>query len=430
MKASVIGLAALFLWAAGNPGSPSVTGDGVSPWVITPEEYLDSPGVSVLVFHDYYPEGKQGGVEIIQHGERVAAVGDVRLEETPGQWGAMPGIGKRQVDRTGSIIRVPAAFVEPKLEYEVRVEPAGAGFRIAVDLARPLPAALEGRASFNLELFPSAYFGKTYHLGPTSAIFPRQGNGPMVPAGPGFFRPAALASGPKISLAPEDPLRMMVIESLTAELRLYDGRNMSDNGWFVLRSALLPGRTRGAVEWIVTPNRVPDWHRDPVIAISQVGYHPDQMKRAVLELDRDWGPPAEAVLYRVDPTGGLNEVLRGPAERWKGKFLRYDYAFFDFTRVREPGMYVLKYGTQDTPPFRIGRDIYRNDVWQPTLETYLPVQMCHMEVRDVVRIWHGACHLDDAVQAPPSTMHFDSYQQGAVLKDSFPSLGHVPYLDR
>lgn len=428
MRVSTIGLAALILIAAGNSVSRPVAGEGVSPWVITPEEYLDSPGVSVLVFHDYYPEGKQGGVEIIQHGERVAAVGDVRLEETPGQWGAMPEIGKRQVDRPRLLIRVPATFAE--LEYEVRVEPAGAGFRVAVDLARPLPAALEGRASFNLELFPSAYFGKSYHLGQTAAVFPRQGNGPMIPAGSGFFRPAALASGPKLSLAPEDPLRRMIIESLTAELRLYDGRDTADNGWFVLNSPLLPGRTRGAVEWIVTPNRVPGWRRDPVIAISQVGCHPDQVKRAVIELDRNSGTPEEAVLYRIDSEDGLGEVMRGPAARWNGKFLRYDYAIFDFTRVREPGMYVLKYGSQVTSPFRIGREVYRNAVWQPTLETYLPVQMCHMEVRDVYRIWHGACHLDDAVQAPPGTVHFDSYQQGAVLKDSFPPLGHIPHLDR
>jgi len=47
MKVSTIGLAALFVLAAGNPFSPPVAGDGASPWGITPEEYLDSPGVSV-----------------------------------------------------------------------------------------------------------------------------------------------------------------------------------------------------------------------------------------------------------------------------------------------------------------------------------------------------------------------------------------------
>ena len=41
-------------------------------------------GLNVMVFDDFYPEGHQGGLTIIQHGTRVAANGDVRLEPTPG----------------------------------------------------------------------------------------------------------------------------------------------------------------------------------------------------------------------------------------------------------------------------------------------------------------------------------------------------------
>jgi len=39
-----------------------------SGWVLNAEEYFEKPGVSVPVFHDIYPEGKQGGIEIIEHG--------------------------------------------------------------------------------------------------------------------------------------------------------------------------------------------------------------------------------------------------------------------------------------------------------------------------------------------------------------------------
>ena len=37
--------------------------------------YFDKPGLSVMVFSDYYPDGHQSGVTIIQHGVRVAAMG-------------------------------------------------------------------------------------------------------------------------------------------------------------------------------------------------------------------------------------------------------------------------------------------------------------------------------------------------------------------
>lgn len=47
-------------------------------------EYLEMPGLDVMLAHDYYPEGHQGGVGIIQNGLRVATNGDLRLDRTPG----------------------------------------------------------------------------------------------------------------------------------------------------------------------------------------------------------------------------------------------------------------------------------------------------------------------------------------------------------
>lgn len=66
--------------------------------------YLSRPGLDVLVFADIYPDGHQTGVTIIQHGTRVAANGDVRLEKSPGQWSAMPKAGERAVDKDSATI--------------------------------------------------------------------------------------------------------------------------------------------------------------------------------------------------------------------------------------------------------------------------------------------------------------------------------------
>jgi hypothetical protein len=54
--------------------------------------------------------------------------------------------------------------------------------------------------------------------------------------------------------------------------------------------------------------------------------------------------------------------------------------------------------------------------------------MCHMEVREAYRIWHGACHLDDALHAPTSHEHFDSYRQSAQTAGKFGALEHIPGL--
>lgn len=406
------------------------TSKPTSVWVLNDQEYFEKPGLSVLVFHDYYPEGKQGGIEIIQHGERIAALGDMRLEFAPGQWGKLPVPGKRLVDRAANRAEVPLRFEKEQIEYVVRVEPDGDAIAVTVDLARPLPAELVGRAGFNMEVFPSAYFGKAYHLGGTDGVFTRQGNGPNMRDEQGV-RPVILAKGPKFVAAPEDPMRRLVIESFNGDLLYFDGRSQDTNGWFLVRSLVPAGATKGAVCWRITPNAVPGWMRPPVIGISQVGYHPGQQKHAVIELDPRTDPLGEASLLRVDPEKGLVPVLTKPLARW-GRFLRYDYALFDFTEVKEPGIYMVRYGDARTSPFLISREVYRHDVWQPTLETFLPVQMCHIRVIDRGRIWHGTCHMDDVLQAPPNLdlAYIEGYRQGASTETKYAADEHIPGLDR
>ncbi len=401
-----------------------------SSWVLNAEEYFERPGLSILVFHDRYPEGKQGGIEIIQHGERTAALGDVRLESAPGQWGKLPVPGKRLVDRAANRAEVPLRFEKEQVDYTVRVEADGDAILVTVDLARPLPAAFVGKAGFNMELFPTAYFGKAYHLGGTDGVFTRQGNGPNVQDGQGL-RPAVLARGPKFVAAPEDPMRRLVIESFNGDILYFDGRSQDTNGWFLVRTLIPAGADKGAVRWRITPNAVPGWIRPPVIGTSQIGYHPGQDKRAVIELDPRTSALGEATLLKLDPDKGPVPVLTKPLSRW-GRFLRYDYAVFDFSPVRESGSYMVRYGDSRSSPFLISPAVYSADVWQPTLETFLPVQMCHIRVIDRGRIWHGACHLDDVLQAPPNLdlAYIEGYRQGASTETKYVADEHIPGLDR
>src|SRR5690606_34940800 len=63
------------------------------------QQYFESPGLNVTVFSDIYPDGHQTGVTIIQHGVRVAANGDLRLEISPGQWSPVPKGDTLMVDK-------------------------------------------------------------------------------------------------------------------------------------------------------------------------------------------------------------------------------------------------------------------------------------------------------------------------------------------
>src|SRR5690606_8561240 len=120
-------------------------------------------------------------------------------------------------------------------------------------------------------------------------------------------------------------------------LELYDGRAKAQNGWFVVRSLLPAGRTGRVLEWRLEGTTIPGWTRAPVIGHSQVGYHPAQAKRAIIELDPYAAGDEEARLYRATAQEAELVLAATPAP-WGG-YLRYAYRVFDFSGVDEPGIY-------------------------------------------------------------------------------------------
>ena len=203
---------------------------------------------------------------------------------------------------------------------------------------------------------------------------------------------------------------MFTIQSFGNDLELTDTRGRNKAGWFAVSSQLSTGKTENVLEWVITPNVKPDYEYSPIIQVSQVGYRSNQKKVAILEMDKRVHNPTSMKILRINETGGHSEVMTMAPEFW-GKFLRYNYARFDFTDITKPGMYKLQYDGIVSHPFMIHDDIYKRHVWQPTLEYYLPVQMCHMRINHLVKVWHGLCHDDDALMAPVDHVHFDGYKQ-------------------
>ncbi len=407
-------------------------------------EYLEMPGLNVMLAQDYYPGGHQSGISIIQNGVRVGSNGDIRLESTPGPGHAQPKVGTRMVDRENQVISVHMEYpdsakdgkgfgpiIYPKLNfgYTVKITPAGKSFRIIVDLDKPLPDEWIGKVGFIFELFPGNLFGKSYYMDQSFGIFPRQASGPGKRDKDGTYEIDPIATGRKLMIAPETDKFRMTIENVKDNgLQLIDGRALVQSGWFVVRSIIAKGATKNAVEWLVTPNAIPGWKYDPVVQVSQVGYHPGQEKIAMIELDRIDQQRSSATLFRVSENGGLNKVLESSPKEW-GNFLRYHYLQFDFSAIKKPGMYQVKYGDYLTEPFQINADVYKRNVWQPVLEYFLPVQMCHMRINDRSRVWHGLCHMDDARMAAINHNHFDGYIQGPSTLTKYKPGETVPGLN-
>ena len=237
-------------------------------------DYFEMQGLNVMVFSDFYPEGHQTGVTIIQRGVRVAANGDLRLEASPGQWSPVPAMGKKTVDKETQTITQqlwypdssrnrtgfnPIDYPDLTFTYDVKITALKQNsFKISVDLEDPLSDEWIGKIGFNLELFPGDLFGKAYLMDDRGGIFPAQPNGPVKEYN-GEYLGVPLARGKKLIIAPEEEKQRIEIETKTELLELWDGRTNHNNGWYIVRSIVPSGATTGAVEWIVTPNVVAGW---------------------------------------------------------------------------------------------------------------------------------------------------------------------------
>ena len=432
------------LWALA--ASPSLFGAEISMRV-TDRNYLDTQGFSVFLYdstyHPVFVDQKNAAMEMILHGQRIATNGDVRLMPTPEQWDLVATLKGRHADKANNRLTANLAYPTFDLSYTLEVAAEPGGVRVTINLDKPLPEKLAGRAGFNLEFLPSIYMGKAYLVDSTKAgIFPRTPNDPMVKVLPladepkkayyledwdkakGYTQPLPFAEGKSITLGVDDALARVNVKSDTADLMLFDGRDRAQNGWFVLRSLIPAGKTAGAIVWHIRPDVIPNWTRPPMIAHSQVGYAPGFQKVAIIELDPKYTGPHTASVLRLMEDGEYKQVFEGPitpATPW----IRYVYSKFDFTPVKDPGLYVIEYAGQRTAPFPISKDAYAN-IWQDSLDHHLAEQMDHVSVREGYRIWHGASHLDDGRMAPVVGDQFDGWNQATATDGKYKGGDHIP----
>lgn len=308
--------------------------DASSELRLTEQDALETHGLSILLFHNSYHavfgDQKMSGLEIILDDRRIATNGDVRLSAAPAQWDAIPQFKERKRGSLPNELIASLSYADRGLNYQVDVRPETGGIRVAVLLDHALPPSLSRKAGFNLEFLPTAFFGKSYIVDDAPGIFPRHPRGPMIKTAEGSFDPAALGSGHNITLSPEDPTTRVGITSEGAPLTLFDGRNQAPNGWFVVRSLLPSEKTGEVIVWHVQLKVAAGWTRPPVVGYNQVGYTPDRNKVAVVELDPQCQSPTTARVVRLSPDGTYKEAFHGEVKPW-GKWLRYQYALFDFT---------------------------------------------------------------------------------------------------
>jgi len=412
-------------------------------------EYFERQGVNVLVFSNPFTGGfndeKNSGIEIIHHGVRTAQGGAVRLNNAPEQWDLVPQMTSRKVDAASNSIEVGMRYEDYDFDSRVVVTGKGDAVEISVYLDKPVPAAIAGEAGFNLEFLPSQYWSKTFLMDGRLNRFPRytasetitrpneekarqfKGFKTYDDRGTGrFIDPLPLEKGHTILMATDDPERLVKVSSQDIELQLFDGRILAQNGWFVLRSILPAGKTGKVLTWTVEPHAIPGWIREPNVGFSQVGYVPEQPKVAVIELDKKDTPKATATLYRITNEGNVEEAFKGDIQPW-GAYFKYNYVKFDFSSVKQPGVYFIQYGDIKTNDFLIDEHVY-DKITDATTDVWIPIHMNHMFVNEGYRVWHGEPFKEGYLQAPPSD-HFDMHRQGATTDTKYQPYELIPGLN-
>ena len=412
-------------------------------------DYFERQGVNVLVFSNNFNGGfndeKNSGIEIIHHGVRTVQGGAIRLNNTPEQWDLVPKTTSRQVDKANNSIEVGLRYDDYDFDSRIVVTGKGKSVEIAVFLDKPVPDAIAGEAGLNIEFLPSQYWLKTFQMDGRLNRFPRYATSATITRpnsekprqfkgfktyddrGTGrFIDPQPIETGHQLLIAPDAPERMIKVSCTDAELRLYDGRMLAQNGWYVLRSVLPKGKTGKVVTWTIEPHAVPGWIREPNIGFSQVGYTPDQPKVAVIELDKQDTPRQTASLYRIHDDGSIRPAYQGAVTTW-GPYYKYNYVKFDFSTVKEPGIYYIQYGDTKTNNFLIDDHVY-DKITDATTDVWIPIHMNHMYVNEGYRTWHGEPFKEGYLQAPPSD-HFDLHSQGKTTDTKYKPLELIPGLN-
>ena len=411
-------------------------------------EYFERQGVNVLVFSNNFNGGfndeKNSGIEIIHHGVRTVQGGAVRLNNTPEQWDLVPKTISRKVNREQGSIEVVTRYDDYDFDSKIIVTAKGKAVEIAVWLDKPVPAQLAGEAGFNIEFLPSQYWLKTYTVDGRLGRLPRYATSVTVTRPNSekarqfkgfktyddrgtnrFVDPLPIETGHQITLATDQPERMVTVSS-DAELKLYDGRILAQNGWYVLRSVLPANKTGKVLSWTVEPHAIPGWIREPNIGFSQVGYTPDQPKVAVIELDKNDTPKATASLMRINADGTIQQAFSGAISNW-GPYFKYNYVKFDFSSVCQPGVYYIQYGNTRTNDFLIDDHVY-DKITDATTDVWVPIHMNHMYVNEGYRTWHGEPFKEGYLQAPESD-HFDLHRQGPTTDTKYKPLELIPGLN-
>lgn len=296
-----------------------------------------------------------------------------------------------------------------EIEFEQEASIAGNRIRVRIARAGDWPEGTWGGVQINLPL--SEYGGAAYRADGERRRFPA-----------GYSAESRFPSGTRRLECHLGEPRLNVVFECADGLGIDDHRRFNSPNYVV--SVSIPKDDRKEVEFFIT---LPDVKYVPRGAVrwSQIGYPAAGEKFAVLEWPK--GDPRPDDRARLERRGG--GVVKG------GKFgsietadhFQDNFATFDFSEVREPGEYRVVWADGKTGWFPVGKSVFPDRLWLPTLDRFIPFQMCHAEVEfDGKAAGHPECHRDDGARVDAHFPGLDGFVSYECEGTPYAAGEHIP----
>jgi len=301
-------------------------------------------------------------------------------------------LSDKKVERGTGTARFTARLPGQAVTFEQEISIAGNRVRIALRRTGTWAGDF-GWCSFQMQLPMSRYSGTSYRADGLLKPYPLE-----LPAD------LNIESGVRqLECKPDDPTLNLILES-PGGIGLQDMRRWSRQAFQV--GVGFPGTQDSQAEIFLTlPTAAPV--PAPTVRAPQIGYPQAGPKYAVLEWVKGTPRPDDRARLEA-PDGRLVKEGRF-GETVDYDFMQSSFAVFDFTEVREAGDYRIVWsgGAKDV---RVRPSVFEDRLWEPTLDRFIPWEMCHATV-DVGGALppQPACHMDDGIRVPASFPDLDGF---------------------
>jgi hypothetical protein len=283
------------------------------------------------------------------------------------------------------------------VRFSIEAVPEGEGIRVTLTRDGQWPEQAAGWCAFQFLLPISRYGGTTALVDGKPLVLPAE-------------KPAnnTIVSGAKRLVFTQDDPRSHLELASESGILVTDGRRWSTPSYQL--SIGLAGSPHAQASFTLRfPEGSPEQLK-PRLCASRLGYSAHGLKEVTMEWPKGMPRPADAV--RIEDAAGKPVASGRFGPTITLAYMQNEFAVFGFDDITTPGTYKVVWDAGDSREIRIKPTIYEDAVWLPTLETFIPWQMCHAHVTfaDGRLPELPACDMDDGQRVPANFPGIDGFR--------------------